>query len=361
MKILEIIPQLNSGGAERFTVDLSNELSEHNEVILLTYYDINSFGFYANEISSKIRVISMQKKKGFSFILSFKLLALIRKINPDIVHMHLDAILYLIPSVYLLKSTFFMTIHNTADKEAGGKIGSYLRKLCFRNNKIMPITISDESRKSFIEYYGIDAPMIFNGRDIPKSIRISEDVAGEFQKYKKTPSTKVIVNLARINVVKRQPMLAKVARRLYDEGYDFSVLMIGNNQNQSLLAEIQSYECPSVYILGERHNPLEYLSLSDAYCLCSSYEGMPISLIEALGVGCIPVCTPVGGIVDVVKDGTNGFLTNDLSENSLYLTLKRFLKSSDEDLQIIKKNAIESYRPYSMTECCKKYESLFQK
>lgn len=43
--------------------------------------------------------------------------------------------------------------------------------------------------------------------------------------------------------------------------------------------------------------------MGDAYALCSSYEGMPISLIEAIGVGCIPVCTPVGGIVDVVHNG----------------------------------------------------------
>ena len=362
MKILEIIPQLNSGGAERFTVDLCNELSKKNEVILLTYYSMHSFDFYANEISPKIRVISMQKKKGFSFSLSFKLLSIIKHIKPDIVHMHLTVISYLLLSIFFYrKCKYFMTIHNTADKEAGGKIGSYIRKLCFRNNKIIPITISDESRKSFIEYYGIDAPMIFNGRDIPKNIKISEDVVGEFHKYKKTLSTKVIVNLARINVVKRQPMLAKVSRRLYDEGYDFSVLMIGNNRNQSLVTEIQSYECPSVYILGERHNPLEYLSLADAYCLCSSYEGMPISLIEALGIGCIPICTPVGGIKDVVKDGINGFLTDDLSEDSLYFALKRFLESYDEDLQIMRKNVLESYRPYSMTECCEKYEALFQK
>ena len=30
-------------------------------------------------------------------------------------------------------------------------------------------------------------------------------------------------------------------------------------------------------------------------------------MIEAIGVGCIPVCTPVGGIVDVVHNGENGF------------------------------------------------------
>lgn len=36
MKIVEVITFLSSGGAERFMVDLSNELSKTNEVYLLT-------------------------------------------------------------------------------------------------------------------------------------------------------------------------------------------------------------------------------------------------------------------------------------------------------------------------------------
>ena len=39
MKILQIIFSLSPGGAERFVVDLSNELSKNNDVILLTLKD----------------------------------------------------------------------------------------------------------------------------------------------------------------------------------------------------------------------------------------------------------------------------------------------------------------------------------
>ena len=39
MKILEIITHLGSGGAERFVVDLSNELAKSNEVTLMTILD----------------------------------------------------------------------------------------------------------------------------------------------------------------------------------------------------------------------------------------------------------------------------------------------------------------------------------
>ena len=40
MKILEIIPQLSSGGGERFVVDLCNELSKEHDVTLMVYLDL---------------------------------------------------------------------------------------------------------------------------------------------------------------------------------------------------------------------------------------------------------------------------------------------------------------------------------
>ena len=56
MKIVEIIPQLSSGGAERFVVDLCNALCEKHEVTLLVYYDLDNYGFYYGELSERVRV-----------------------------------------------------------------------------------------------------------------------------------------------------------------------------------------------------------------------------------------------------------------------------------------------------------------
>ena len=61
--------------------------------------------------------------------------------------------------------------------------------------------------------------------------------------------------------------------------------------------------------------------MGDAYELCSSNEWMPISLIEAIGVGCIPVCTPVGGIVDGVHNGENGCLSEAIGEEAYFLAV----------------------------------------
>lgn len=68
MKILQIIYGLGPAGAERFVVDLSNELAKQgNEVTLYVFDDNGNNGFYKNEISNNISYISAKIPTGFRF------------------------------------------------------------------------------------------------------------------------------------------------------------------------------------------------------------------------------------------------------------------------------------------------------
>lgn len=362
MKIFEIIPQLSSGGAERFTIDLCNELSKKHEVTLVVLHSVEKFGFYADELASNVRLVSMDKRMGFDMSLLFRLWRLIKKEKPDVVHTHLNGIIYISLSAAINRRVVYChTVHNTADKEAGSFVCRGVRRLLFKTKLSTPITISEESHRSFLDFYGIDAPMIDNGRNVPADLALSASVVDEFKKYRRTDKTRVLVCLARMYPVKRHTLLAKVTARLYAEGYDFTVLAIGSTSQIDIVEEVKGLKSDNFYILGERKNPLEYLKAADAYALCSSYEGLPISLIEALGVGAVPVCTPVGGIVNLVHDGENGILAAGLEEDDYYNAMKRFLDLDDEALCAMSKKAKESYAPFSMTECAQKYVSLFEK
>lgn len=361
MKIFEYIPQLGSGGAERFTVDLCNELSERHDVILCTSFPLKMYGFYKDEISSKVKIICLEKKKpGFDWRIPFRLLNILKKEKPDIVHTHLMSIVYTILSVIVYrKPKYFHTVHNSAKEETDGRIGEKVRRFLFRKKLVTPITISPDSHNSFSKFYGLEATQIPNGRNIPSSIDISPVIVEEYAKFRQNNNTKVILQLARISPQKRQDIMARVADRLIKEGYNIEVLMIGDKHDRQIIENVESLKNPHIHMLGSRHNPLEYLKMSDAFALTSSFEGLPISLIEAIGVGTIPICTPVGGITNIIKDGINGFLSTDIEENSYYDALKRFMDTPNETLQKIKEAAMESYMPYSMRECAKKYEQVF--
>jgi glycosyltransferase involved in cell wall biosynthesis len=50
------------------------------------------------------------------------------------------------------------------------------------------------------------------------------------------------------------------------------------------------------------------LAGSDVFVLPSYYEGLPMSLLEAMAWGLAPICTPIGSIPEYIEDGINGLL-----------------------------------------------------
>lgn len=361
MKIIQIIPSLISGGAERFTVDLSNQFAEMgHEVILLVFVSEPAQNFYLPEVSGKVRVITFGKKPGFDFKLFFKLYRIVKHEKPDIVQTHLHCLDYMPVCLMLNNSVkYFHVVHTDAFQESQRKLSTMIRKFCFRTKKVCAVTISEESLKSFVEMYGISAPLIYNGRKIPSVVN-TESVCNEISTFLKTEKTRVIVHVASLRSWKRQDLMARVSKRLEDDGFDFTVLFIGREDHDpDFSRKVKELLCSSCHILGEKSNPLEYLKIADGFALCSEYEGMPISFLEAMAMGAVPVCTPVGGIVNVVNNGENGILSKTVEENDYYEALKRFLSLSVEELNIMKSKAIESFRPYSIENCATKYLELY--
>lgn len=189
MKIFQVIPHLGSGGAERFVVDLSNELARQgHDVTLLTLYDlVGTHGFYKDEIDSKVRVVTFHKSLGLSIRSIIKVAQFIRKEKPDVIHSHVNSLQYtVVPQIFFGKGVH--TVHNEAQLEASGKLEVLLRKFVFKFGLVQAVTISPESHDSFVRFYKRDAPLIMNGRAISGEIKANEKVNSEINQYKNQPS-----------------------------------------------------------------------------------------------------------------------------------------------------------------------------
>lgn len=64
---------------------------------------------------------------------------------------------------------------------------------------------------------------------------------------------------------------------------------------------------------------------SDAFALPSRNEGLPMSLLEAMAYGLAPIATPVGGIPELVEDGSNGLLVPPGDRAALTRALARLI------------------------------------
>lgn len=361
MKILEIIPQLSSGGAERFVVDLCNELVQKYEVILVVLHSIDKTGFFAEEINPKVTVISMNKCSGIDIGLFFRLKKLIHKYKPDVVHTHLRGIVYCFLA-YLNKSgiKFIHTVHNDAAKEAGGGISKWCRKFAFKTGRVTPVTISEESQSSFVKFYGITPPLIYNGRpEYTGSSQLSA-VKKELEDLKTAINSTLIVNIARLNSQKNQLSLANAIISANKTGKKLDLAIIGH-EDDKIAPEIRRMNSKHVYLLGTRTNPRDYMKAADAFCLSSVYEGMPITLIECFSVGAIPICTPVGGIINMIEDGANGILAKGTSEDDIYEALMRFMNMSDTEKLTMHKASLASFHKYGIENCAGNYVKLMLK
>lgn len=168
MKIVEIIPHLTSGGAERFTVDLCNELAERHEVWLVLFFPLEKTGlhFLLPDVSEKVHVLSLNKHKGFDLGLVWKIRKTIKDISPDIVHCHVNSLEYVALARMFGQDRcrWYYTVHSDARYDAGQGIVNRIRRYAIRHKLLTPVTISEESLNSFRSYYGYEAPMITNGR-----------------------------------------------------------------------------------------------------------------------------------------------------------------------------------------------------
>ena len=64
----------------------------------------------------------------------------------------------------------------------------------------------------------------------------------------------------------------------------------------------------SVYFMGRRSNPCDYIYSSDLYVSASEKEGLPFNIIEALGAGKTVLASRIKGHTDIIDDGCDGYL-----------------------------------------------------
>lgn len=367
MKIIEVVPDLTLGGAERFVVDLSNKLATSgNEIIIITLFNAEGKKNFYTLVDARIKHICMNKKVGFSFSLLLRLWFIILREKPDVVHTHLNSIAYTMLGWLTMRNVKFVhTIHNDAAKEAGGQMGEWVRKIAFRG-RVIPVTISRASQKSFIELYRKEAPMIYNGRELDV---VEEDldrrICNEIQSKKHRKDALSIINLARFAVQKNQIALVEAVNSINSISERIDLFLVGSTDfNPAAIGICKSIEkiaTPNIHIMGERENSPAYLKHCDAFCLSSIFEGMPITVIESFANGRPVLSTPVGGVCEMVADGENGMLASSSSPEDIQSMLERFCALSAEERKTMQANARQSYGHYSMIECAKLYYSLFTK
>ena len=366
MKILEILFTLTSGGAERFAVDLSNELSKTNDVVLITLkndaVDIETRNFYKFDLDKRVKYKNLGLPDGAHFSTEWKIYQAIKQEKPDSVHLHggrMNVFCFMAITLLHRKIKFFQTIHNDLHNGYDKGLNKFVYTTFGRVKKFHCAALSPKNHEDLRALYpNLDVKCITNGRAKMELTDLYADVKNEMESFRTNKDTKLFVHVARCAKDKNQNLLIDGFNELKKQGRNVSLVIIGMGYDSAEGKKLQAKADNHIHFIGPHKNIADYLACADAFTLSSTFEGMPITLLEACLMGLPLISTPVCGAVDIIQNGKNGILSDDFTLNAYIKALNYAIdnhKNLKEQAVIMAKKS-----PYTIEICAKKYVDFFK-
>lgn len=312
MKVIQVIPKLDLAGAEIMCENLCIALKNKGvDVIIVSLYNCNTV--ISKRLQKQgINVVFLDKHPGIDLGLVKELYKIFKIEKPDIVHTHINALQYAaIAAVLSHVKVCVHTVHSVAEKEAT-PLRQKIYYILYNFFNIIPVALSNEVKKSIIKRYDLsekEVPVVYNGINlnhcIPKMIYTVENEL-------------VFLHIGRFADVKNHKMLINAFNRVRSVIPDVKLKLIGCglNYDQVKLQVEQLNLGKNVEFLGLQSDVFSFLHDADVFILPSVYEGMPMTLIEAMGTGIPIIASNVGAIPSMLNDMEDALLI-DVSEDAI--------------------------------------------
>lgn len=319
IKIAVIITKLELGGAQKVAISICEKLDKTKfEPFLIC----GCGGILDEETNNKIKVFfvkdlvrQINPLKDIKAL--FSIYRIIKKEKPLIVHTHSSkaGILGRFAAKLCKVNNIVHTIHgfgfNDTQNFFKKNLYIFLEKICASFSKVL-IPVSTENIKKGLKYK-------IAVKEKYRYIKLGIDIEN-FKNFKSIPSLKQELNLLSSDILvttigpfkpqKNLPDFIRIANDISKKHMNFKFVIVGDGilrENFEKMIKDFGIE-KNIFLLGWRRDISNILNSSDVFVMTSLWEGLPISTIEALSCGLVPVVNDVDGQREIVKDGINGFL-----------------------------------------------------
>jgi glycosyltransferase involved in cell wall biosynthesis len=233
-------------------------------------------------------------------------------------------------------------------------MGKYIEKfnlLFFK--KSYAITVTGNNTRAYFTANGFNPQKIIV---LPNVIKM--DKYCDYVKERKYD----IISLSRLDKNKNISLLLNVIAKLKNT-INVQVLIAGDGSeynNLKIEAKLLAIE-NNVHFIGwvEEDEIINIFNNAKIFVLCSKGEGFPLSLLEAMACGCVPIVTDVGDVSDVVLNDLNGYIIKDYSnENQMAAIIESLIKSPDK-IKKLSFKAKEVKTKYSFENVEEIWEKIF--
>ena len=364
-KILFMIHDLSVGGAEKVLVNLVNNLDyEKFDVTVITL-----FGGGVNEkfLSKKVHYRSVFNRTipGNS--------QLMKLFSPRFLHKWFIKEKYDIEVSYLegptariisgcpyddTKLISWIHVEQHTKKVAAQAFRNYQESVkCYKRfNKT--ICVSEFVKKDFMTIYPMlsEVEVLYNTNETRQIIESSREFVEEgifnVDEIK-------ICGVGKIVPVKGFDKLARIHKRLRDEGYPVHCYILGIGQEKEKIEEyLEENGLKETFtFLGYQTNPYKYVAKCDLFVCASIAEGFSTATTEALIVGTPVVTTDVSGMREMLGDNNEFGVVVENDEEALYQGIRNLIENRGI-LNHYKQMAIERGKEFSTDKTVKAVEKI---
>ena len=351
MKIILHIAEPFATGVLTFVQDLVKGQVDDYEVYIaygirpLTPPDVEEL------FDKRVHMIKVDEFKGalgtvFNPQAYYKIRKLCKDIQPDIVHLHSTASGF-VGRIALdcSRGNVFYTPNGYSFLMQGG---SFLkRKLYWTLEWMCALTGAKTIACGKGEY--LEAKRLSGNSTYVCNGINTEDIKEYIKDYDSNKKTIKICTCGRILLQKNPSFFNKIAEGLPEVEF----IWIGDGELRSELTS------PNIKITGwvSRLDALKIIEECDVFLLPSLWEGLPLSLLEAMYLKKMCVVSNVIGNKDVIDSGKNGFICNNLEE--FVNTLKSVVEGK-VDAKMMTENAHNDVeREYNLDVMVREYNKKY--
>ena len=363
IKVMHIGGSLRYGGAEKSLVGLVNNLDKKCFNVAVCY--LFGYGPLEEELDTNgVEVIKLHLTKANLLLSLYHLFRIMRIYQPDIVHTHLFSPGVLGRVVAKLAGVPVIIAHECGLTLWKKKWHIMYERWAIRFTDLR-IAVSEAVRQNRITREKTASEKIVT---IPNGVDTACFASSRWEKGNSRAELGLsrdsfcIGTVARLTKAKGLKYLLLAMKRVNESIPDVTLLIVGDGP---LREELEEYSRElgiddAVIFTGYRNDVPRMLAAMDVFVLASVWEGMPVSLLEAMAMQKPVVATRVGGIPEVIQDRVDGILIPPTDANELAKAIINIFKDrefSDNLALNARKRIVEHF---SIESKAKRIGSLYQ-
>lgn len=360
IKILHIIKSLGRGGAEMLLPET------------LKFHDKEKFDFHyiyflpwKNQIAGEIekaggKVICLEAKNNIWLLFQYKkIISYTKAFNIDLIHCHLPWAGFVGRLVH--KNNGIPVIYTEHNMQERYHIATRtINKFTF-NSQNLALGVSEDVTASIKKNIVPQIPVrtLLNGVNTTSFMRSK---VSKIRSQLAIPEDAMVIgNVAVFRFQKRLIEWLQVVKSLREKNFNVYGIIVGAGPlKEEIEKEWRDLGLENVvFFPGLKTNVKPYFEAMDIFMMSSSFEGLPIALLEAMSMECAVVATDAGGIKEVIRNKQDGLICP-VDEWQKLSDLCQTLIDDPEQLNIYKRAARERVvKSFSLTKMVDELEVIY--